>query len=67
MMFQRNVKSVLTNVYNTLKERGYDPVNKLLDISYLEIQLIFRVIMRQEIKSEESTATKLWKNLFQIT
>lgn len=31
---EENVKSVLTNVYNTLEERGYNPINQI--VGYLQ-------------------------------
>ena len=31
---EENVKSVLTNVYKTLEERGYNPINKI--VGYLQ-------------------------------
>ena len=31
---EENVKAVLTNVYNTLEERGYNPINQL--VGYLQ-------------------------------
>ena len=31
---EENVKAVLTNVYNTLEERGYNPINQI--VGYLQ-------------------------------
>lgn len=31
---EENVKTVLTNVYNTLEERGYNPINQI--VGYLQ-------------------------------
>lgn len=31
---EENVKKVLTNVYNTLEERGYNPINQI--VGYLQ-------------------------------
>ena len=31
---EENVKNVLTNVYNTLEERGYNPINQI--VGYLQ-------------------------------
>ncbi|AMY04632.1 IreB family regulatory phosphoprotein [Staphylococcus condimenti] len=59
---KENVKSVLTNVYNTLKERGYDPVNQIVgyllsgDPAYIprhnEARNQIRRIDRDEIMEE---------------
>ncbi|AYU55394.1 Putative cytosolic protein [Staphylococcus piscifermentans] len=59
---KENVKSVLTNVYNTLNERGYDPVNQIVgyllsgDPAYIprhnEARNQIRRIDRDEIMEE---------------
>ena len=42
------VGDVLTIVYRALSEKGYNPVNRLLDILCLEIPHILPVIIMQE-------------------
>lgn len=59
---KEDVKTVLQNVYHTLEERGYNPVNKLLVTYYQEILRIFHAITKLEIKFVVLIAMISWKN-----
>lgn len=47
---KEEVRTVLLNVYNTLEERGYSPINQIVGYLLSEIQPIFLDIMMHVIK-----------------
>ena len=42
---QEDIKQTLKTVYESLEEKGYNPINQIVGYLYLVIQLIFRVSM----------------------
>lgn len=47
---KEEVRTVLLNVYNTLEERGYSPINQIVGYLLSVIQLIFQDIMMHVIR-----------------
>ena len=45
-----NSKQILRQVYEALVEKGYNPINQLVDIFYQAIQHTLQVITMQETK-----------------
>ena len=47
------LKLFLKEVYDALKEKGYNPINQIVGYIYFQVtQLILQVIMMQELKLE---------------
>ena len=47
---KNDIHNILKNVVETIKGRGYDPINQLMGILKHQIQFIFLVIIMQENK-----------------
>ena len=59
---KKEISETLTEVYASLNEKGYNPINQIVGYVSVETQLTFLVTITQEIKSVNTNATRLLKN-----
>ena len=60
---KKEISETLTDVYASLNEKGYNPINQIVGYVLVETQLTFLVITMHEIKSVSMSEMKSLKEL----
>ena len=64
---KKEISETLTDVYASLNDKGYNPINQIVGTYWVETLPTFLVIIMHEIKSVSMSEMKSLKNWFATT